>query len=222
LFKSALALCLCINQVPRSPKEISSSAVLFFPIRSLDGKIRFFETACQKDPQSPYVRQHYARMLTREGKFEIALGQIEEGLKLDPKLRVLYHTKGVILAHLAMSNPSLDLARRHLVKSEQAFRQCLSIYDRDEYSYQSLAKLYLDWAKRVPDAESAEYLQKCEQAISEGLRVVKIRDGLWIASSEVEKWLGNEPSRIHALERAVKESPGSIIARYLLGRSYRR
>jgi len=41
-------------------------------------------------------------------------------------------------------------------------------------------------------------------------------------SSEVEKWLGNEPSRLEALEKAVKDSPGSVIARYLLGRAYRR
>jgi hypothetical protein len=37
-------------------------------VRSLEGRIRFFENACQKDPRSPYVRQHYARMLSRSGQ----------------------------------------------------------------------------------------------------------------------------------------------------------
>ena len=34
-------------------------------------------------------------------------------------------------------------------------------------------------------------------------------------------WLGDKPSHIEALEIAVRTSPGSIVARYLLGRTYR-
>ena len=51
-------------------------------IRSLDEKIRFFEVACRKDPTSPYVQQHFARMLTRAEKPELALSQIERAIKL--------------------------------------------------------------------------------------------------------------------------------------------
>ncbi len=191
-------------------------------IRTLDGKIRFFDTACQKDPQSPYVRQHYARMLSREGKLDLALLQIDEAIRINPNARVLYHTKGVILSQMAMSTPSLDLARRRLAQSEDSFRRCLSIYDRDEYSYQGLAKLYLEWAKRVDNDESAEYISKSEEIINEGLRKVRIRDGLRIASAEVEHLLGNRPAHLRALEKAVAETPGSVIARYLLGRIYRK
>jgi tetratricopeptide (TPR) repeat protein len=190
-------------------------------LRTFEGKVRFFETACQKDPESPYVRQHYARMLDREGKPELALSQIDAGIALQKDVRVLYHTRGVILSHLAIRTESLDLARKRLAQAEHAFRQGLAMYDRDEYCYHGLASLYLDWAKRVRDPESTEYIAKCEEVISEGLRVVRFRDGLKIVSSEVEKWLGNNPERIAALRQAVADSHGSIVARYLLGRTLR-
>ncbi len=190
-------------------------------LQTLEGKIRFFEAACQKDPESPYVRQHYARMLDREESPELALTQIDSAIALRPGVKVLYHTRGIILSHLAIGTQSLDIARKRLAQAEHAFRQGLSVYDRDEYCYQGLASLYLDWAKRVPEPESTEYVAKCEEVISEGLRVVRVRDGLRIVSSEVEKWLGNFPERLAALKQAVTDSPGSIIARYLLGRALR-
>jgi tetratricopeptide (TPR) repeat protein len=192
-------------------------------IRTLDGKIQFFETACRKDPDSPYVRQHFARMLARQNKLELALNQIEAGIKMAPTLRVLHHTQGVILTKLALAIDSPELARRRLVQAEESFRRCLSFYSRDEYAYQGLAQLYLSWAMRVKDgAESTEYIARSEGVISEGLRVVRVRDGLWIVSANVEDWIGDQPSRLHALEQAVKTTPGSILARYLLGRAYRR
>jgi tetratricopeptide (TPR) repeat protein len=203
------------EQFIRSDRTVDS-------IRTLDGKIRFFDTACQKDPQSPYVRQHYARMLSREEKFDLALLQIDEAIRISPNVRILHHTKGVVLHQMAMTTPSLDLARRRLAQSEDSFRRCLRIYDRDEYGYQGLARLYLEWAKRVDNDESAEYISKSEGIISEGLRKVRIRDGLWITSAEVEDLLGNKPAHLRALEKAVAESPGSVIARYLLGRRYRK
>jgi hypothetical protein len=94
-------------------------------IRTLDQRVRFFENACQKDPLSPYLRQHYARMLARSGEFNLALSQIDEGLKLNSKIRVLHHTKGVILHQLALTTESRDIARRRLAQSEDEFRQCL-------------------------------------------------------------------------------------------------
>jgi tetratricopeptide (TPR) repeat protein len=192
-------------------------------IKSLDGKIRFFDTACRKDPESPYVRQHYARMLSREGRAELALGVIDEGLKMNPNLRVLHHTRGVILSQLAERVDSQEIARRRLVQAEDAFRRCISFYDRDEYAYQGLALLYLEWAKRAKDAaESAEYVANAEGVIGEGLRLVTVRDGLWIVSSQIQDWIGDEPLRLRALEQAVRSTPGSIIARYLLGRAYRK
>jgi tetratricopeptide (TPR) repeat protein len=48
------------------------------------------------------------------------------------------------------------------------------------------------------------------------------RDGLWIESARIQQILGNEPSQLRALETAVLLTPGSIIARYLLGRAYRK
>lgn len=193
-------------------------------IRTFEGKVRFFETACKKDPNSPYVRQHYARMLARERKSELALSQIDLAIALNPKAppRVLFHTKGLILSQLATSIESADVARKRLVQAEESFRHAMALNRKDEYTYQGLATLYLDWAKRATsEQESAEYISKSEETISEGLRNVKLRDGLWIVSSEIEKWLGNQPSRLKALERAVQEAPGSVVARYLLARAYR-
>lgn len=192
-------------------------------IRSLEGKIQFFEKACKKDPDNPYVRQHYARMLSRQKKSELALSQIDVAMKMKLDSPVLHHTKGIVLMHLALETDSLDLARRRMAQSDASFRSALSLDRRSEYIYQGLAQLYRAWAERAPsDEESTAYISKAEEIINEGLKVVRVRDSLWIESSKIQKFLGDEPSRLQALERAVRESPGSVIARYLLGRAYLR
>jgi tetratricopeptide (TPR) repeat protein len=191
-------------------------------IQTLEGKIKFFETAAKKDPESPYVRQHYARMLLREEKFDLALAQINQAIELSPRNRVLHHTKGTILKTLAFSTENIQISRRRLIQSEDSFNYCLSLYGRDEYSYQGLAQLYRGWAKRAPTIEeTTEYLTKAEEIINQGLKKVKSRAALWIESSKIQSFLGDEPSRLKALEKAVSDSPGSVIARYLLGRAYR-
>jgi len=194
-------------------------------IRTFDGKVQFFETACRKDPSSPYVRQHFARMLSREGKQELALAQIEEGFKIRANAppRVLYHTKGMILTQLAVDTESESFARKRLVQAEEAFRRTLTINPKDAYGYQALARLFLLWAKRATsEAESAEYISKSEAVISEGLKIVKERDGLWTITADIEQWIGNESKRMKALEVAVRSSPESVVPRYLLGRGLRR
>lgn len=192
-------------------------------IRGLDGKIQFFELACKKDPDNAYVRQHYARMLLREEKSELALAQIDLALSFDPNARILHHTRGLALRDLAFSLESVDIARRRLAQSEAEFRRCIALYNRDEYSYQGLAQLYLGWAKHAPsEEEAASYIAKAEEVITEGLKAVRDRESLWLVSSEIQKWLGDEPSHLQALVKAVAENPGSIISRYLLGRAYRK
>jgi len=191
-------------------------------IKSLEGKIKFFETGCKKDPESEYVRQHYARMLSRENKSDLAFSQIDEAIKLNPLNRILYHTKGIVLTQLAMSVESSDIARRRLFQAEDCFLKAISMYEKDEYSYQSLAHLYLEWAKRIDDQdEIASYIEKAEQTISKGLNVVNEKDSLWVESSYIQKFLGDNPKYLLNLEKAVKDNPNSIIARYLLGRAYR-
>lgn len=201
------------EQFIRSTKLVDS-------IRSFEGRTKFFETAIQKDPSGPYVRQHYARMLARAERPELALPQIEKALEFDPTIRVLYHTQGLVLSQLAMAAESLELGRRRLLQAEQAFLRALNIFDRDEYSFSSLATLYLDWAKKVPD-ESASYVSKAEETISKGLRVVADKEYLWIASANVQEWLGNEPRRIEDLEHAIKDHPKAIYTRYILAKVYR-
>lgn len=193
-------------------------------IGSLESKIRFFETAMKKDPRNPYVRQHFARMLRRDGRGEMALAEIDRALKMDPEARVLHHTRGVILTDLALEADSPEIGRRRLVQSEDAFRKQLKIYNRDEYAFQGLARLYLGWARRTVNEEDAvTYVAKAEEVISEGLRIVSDRESLWIVSAEVQEFLGDRPQAINILERAVSEaSPGSIVGRYLLARAYRR
>lgn len=192
-------------------------------IRTLDGRIQFFEKACRKDTESPYVRQHYARMLSRADKAELALSQIDEALRFDPNVRIMHHTKGMVLMQLAMGIESHDIARKRFAQSEASFRRGLSLASRDDYCYLGLAQLYFGWAKRAPtQEESVEYLSKAEGIISEGLGKVRVRDALWIESSKIQAFIGDEPSRLKALERAVQVNPGSIIGRYLLGRAYRK
>ncbi|MBI3168352.1 MAG: SIR2 family protein [Chloroflexi bacterium] len=192
-------------------------------IGTLDGKIRFFEAAAKKDPDSPYVRQHYSRMLLRENKFNLALAQIESGIAINQSAKVLVHTKGLILMELALTSDSNELARRYMAQSEACFRQCISSTIKDDYGYQSLAELYRRWAKRATaQDEVITYIAKAEEIISEGLRNARVRDGLWIESAKIQEWLGNEPSFVKALSSAVRDAPGSIIARYLLGRAYRK
>lgn len=59
-------------------------------------------------------------------------------------------------------------------------------------------------------------------APTDGLKEARVRDGLWIVSSNVQRWLGQQPEQLAALEKAVLENPGSIVSRYLLGRAYRK
>ena len=191
-------------------------------IRTFDDRVSFFEQACQKDPTSPYVRQHYARMLARSNHASLALGQIDEGLKLNSQLRVLHHTKGVVLQQLAMTTESREIARRRLAQSEEEFHHCLKANIKDEYSYQGLATLYVEWAERSPDpAEVTDYLAKAEAVINDGLRHVRVRDGLWIVSSRIQNLLGNTPAYMQALVKAATGASTSIVAKYLLGRAYR-
>lgn len=188
-------------------------------LTSLESKIEFFENACKKDPSSPYIKQHYARMLQREEKLDLALGQIEAAIQSSPGVRVLYHTKGVVLRDMALKNPSIAVARKRLAQAEQALRESLARDKRDTYAYQSLAELYLGWAQRCDDSvEQSAYLAKCEETIGLGLRSARQREDLWVISAKVSDWIGNEPEAIDALKKA----RGSPVARYLLGRAYLR
>ena len=191
-------------------------------IASLEGRTSFFETACKKDPTSPYVRQHYARMLNRSECRELALSKIEAAIHLNPQIRVLYHTKGVILARLAQDTIGRDFARRRLSQSEGAFRHAISLYQRDEYAYHGLADLYFKWATACPsEEETAEYISKAEEVISEALGIVHVHDRLLIVSSKISDFLGNKPAALAKLEEAVGRAPDSVVARYLLGRAFR-
>lgn len=192
-------------------------------ISTLDGKIRYFDSACKKDPLNPFVRQHYARMLSREGIYELALTQINDAIRMDRYARVLYHTRGLILKDLAITSESVEIGRKYLAQSEGDFRKQLSMYERDDFAYVGLAQLYIGWARKCESPEeAAEYFGKAEDIINEGLKIVRVRDALWVESSKIQRFIGDEPSYFDALERAVKEAPGSIIARYMLGRAYRR
>jgi tetratricopeptide (TPR) repeat protein len=192
-------------------------------LSSLESRVRFFEAATRKDPDNPYVRQHYARMLLRSGSLELALGQIDSAIEMKPKARVLYHTRGMILKAMALESDALDLGRRRLAQSESAFSQALALNPSDEYTYQSLAELYLSWARKTPvEDESVVYVTKAEEAIRSGLSRVRRREGLYIVSSDIERFLGNTPQRIAALRKALSEAPESPVARYLLGTVYRR
>jgi tetratricopeptide (TPR) repeat protein len=122
---------------------------------------------------------------------------------------------------MALHAGSTEIARRRLTQSEAALRASFGPQRRDPYVYQALAELYLGWAQRssVPE-EVAEYVTRAEDTIREGLVKARDRDGLWLVSAKIEEFLGNRPEAFEALERAVRENPKSLVARYLLGRAY--
>jgi hypothetical protein len=175
---SLAALNLNIPMDVKAFDQMVRSDRLVDGLQTFDDKIRFFETATRKDPDSPYVRQHFARMFHRSKRFELALAQIDQGIALRPHAvpRVLYHTKGLILTSLATSSESVEVGRRRLAQAEAAFKTTISLKGSDEYAYQGLAELYLAWAKHVdPSEESSAYVAKCEETISTGLRNVITR-----------------------------------------------
>lgn len=190
-------------------------------LRSYESKIQFFEKACKKDPDNPYVRQHYARMQIRSGYEGAALRIIDEAIKMNDKIRILYHTKGNILSCMTKSAESEEIRRRRLLQSEEAYFTALKMNEKDEYCYQGLAQLYLDWAKSVTsEEERILYINKAEDIINEGMKKARDKEALWIESANIDAFIGDHPSKIRALESAVRDAPGSIIARYLLARAY--
>ncbi len=187
-------------------------------LRGLEPKIRFFEAAVRKDPRNPYVRQHYSRMLRREKRFDLALGQINEALEMSPRARILHHTKGMVLKDLAMDAPIEDMGRRRLTQAEQAFTVAINMAPKDDYGYSSLADLYLEWARKCNASEEAvAYVAKAQEVVFRGLAVVRQRESLYLIMSDIESFLRNTPARIEALRKALREAPASPIARYLLG-----
>jgi tetratricopeptide (TPR) repeat protein len=103
------------------------------------------------------------------------------------------------------------------------FDNVFSANNKDEYAYQGLATLYVDWGERTPDpTEAADYLAKAEAVISDGLKHVRVRDGLWIVSSRIQRLLGDKPAYMEALIKAAREQSASIVAKYLLARAYRK
>ncbi|TAH62933.1 MAG: hypothetical protein EWM50_04435, partial [Gottschalkiaceae bacterium] len=187
---------------------------------SLESKMRFFEKACKMDPDSPYVLQHYARMLVRSNKENIAISIIENAINMDPTIRSLYHTKGYILQHIAINDDNIEVARRFLGQSEDAYQIAKSMNPKDSYCYQGLSSLYLEWSKKVTDdSERTLYLAKAEDIVDDGLKNATDKEAIWIASSYIDDYLGDMPNRIRALEEAVEVAPHSTLSKYLLSKA---
>lgn len=188
---------------------------------SIESRIRFFDRAGNKDPQNPYIKQHYARMLLRSEHIEMALRLIDNAIDINGEVRIFYHTKGTILKSLAIEADSDDIGRRYMARAEDAFRETIRRSPRDEYGYHGLANLYIEWAKRISDEEEgSEYITKAESIIEEGLSKVRQRERLWVLSANIEEFVGSLISYIDALQKAMNANPEGVIPRYLLGRAY--
>jgi tetratricopeptide (TPR) repeat protein/cold shock CspA family protein len=192
---------------------------------TLEGKTKFFETAARRDPDNVFVLQHFARMLLRENKLTLALTQIDNAISKDrtKSIRSLHHTRGLVLAELAITEENGDVARKRLVHSEREFQHCIAAKESDSYGHSGLASLYLRWSQRpkLSTDEATEYLEKAEAVVSQGLRVVTERTSLLITSAEIQKELGNQPARLIKLRQAVESDSASAVGRYLLARAYR-
>ena len=181
----------------RSTPWIRTDEVVDF-FDSLDKRVRYFDAAVNKDPDNPYVRQHYARMLMRSQREHLALTQMEApAISLNANILALHHTKGLVLTQLALRSPSMDIGRRFLAQAEDSFKTCMRLDPRDDYGYQSLAHLYLEWAKRCTDSdEIVSYIDRAEAAVSEGLRRARRHEALWLESARIEEFLQDAPARI--------------------------
>lgn len=192
--------------------------------RTLEGKCKFFETAEKRDRNNPYVLQHYARMLLDEGRLPLAMSQIDRAIDKDRQksIRILYHTRAMILAAHAMAEENMDVARKWMTRSERDFQSCIAAKETDSYGYSGLATLYLNWAKKVRalNDEATEYLEKAEGVIADGLKIVRDRTSLLITSSEIQREIGNKPERLSKLRQAVDSNSASVVGRYLLARAY--
>lgn len=219
----------CLNLTYRHDKVVFDvfiqSDEIVDTFSTLDGKMKFFETAARRDPNNPFVHQHFARMLHRERKLTPALTQIDVAITKDKtnSIRSLHHTRGLILAEFAMTEENGDLARKWMAQSEHEFIFCIAAKETDSYGHSGLASLYLKWSRRskLSDDEATEYLEKAESVISDGLRIVTERTSLFIISAEISNDLGNQPARLGKLRQAVEADSASAIARYLLARTYR-
>ena len=188
---------------------------------SLESRMRFYEKACKIDPNNPYVKQHYARMLIRSRQEQAALNMINDAIKMDNRIRMLHHTKGHILQQIALYAESEEIARRWIGQSEEAYRIALRLNEKDSYAYQGLSSLYLEWSKKCKDeSERTLYLSKAEEIIAQGMEKVNNKEDMWIASSEIDYIIGNLPNQINALERAVEIAPLSVLSRHLLAKAY--
>ncbi len=212
-------LNLTYNQDKKVFEEITKDDDVVDSIRSFESRTGFFESACKKDVNNPYVRQHYARMLLRDKKHSLALGQIEAGLKIDKSARILYHTQGQILTKMALDADEQAIGEKYLARAIDSFNTCIEMNKNNDYGYQSLAQLFMDWATRWDNPETfAKNISRSEEVISEGLKYVTSRDSLLLVSANLERLLGDLPKRIELLNNALKENPASTICRYLLAR----
>jgi tetratricopeptide (TPR) repeat protein len=212
-------LNLSYNQDKKVFDELTKDDEVVDSIRSFESRTGFFESACKKDVNNPYVRQHYARMLLREKRYNLALSQIEEGLKFDKRARILYHTQGQILSRMALDSGDQAVGEKYFTRAIDSFNTCIEMNRNDHYGYQSLAQLYIDWASRWDDSETfAKNISRCEEIISQGLRFVREKESLLLVSSNLERILGDQPKRIELLNKALIGNPASAICRYLLAR----
>ena len=187
-------------------------------LQTFDAKTRFFEAAARKDPGNAFVKQHYARMLRREKRYDLALAQIDSAVKQLPHQRSLRHTRGIILRDMALDSTSRDVGRRWLAQSEAALEEAIGMNQRDAYGYTSLAELYLEWGQKSPDErESVDYLAKAQETLIRGMTNAAVLEGLYVVESRIHKFLGDTPARIDALRSALDQSPTSAIVRFLLG-----
>lgn len=152
-------------------EQLYRSDKLIDALPSVDSRMRFFNSLCSIDPDSPYIRQHYARMLVRNELDETALFTIEMAIKMDGRIRVLHHTKGHVLHQMAMRASTLELGRKRIAQSEDAYQIAMRLNDKDPYAYQGLGALYIDWAKKTDDInEETLYLSKAEDVLTTGLK----------------------------------------------------
>ena len=201
-------------------EQFYRSEELIDALPSLESRMRFFNSACSIDPLNPYVRQHFARMLVRNGQEEIALSTVETAINMDKSIRTLHHTRGYVLHQMALKSNNFELGRKRMAQSEEAYMTTINMKDRDSYGYQGIAELYIDWANKTPDIdEETLYLSKAEEILTKGLTKVSDKETIWMELSKIDLYLSNTPGQIEKLRKAISLAPESPMANYLLAKT---
>ncbi len=145
------------------------------------------------------ARFSLASELTREGKTQEALTELEHARKVNDRSAAVYHLFGLLMGQ----------QKKYLV-AEYAFRQAIERGPRNASSYVSHALVLLELAKT--DKENVERLNNIDLAERDLSRAIELTNQKmplpFLHRARALEWKGNKKAAVRDLETYLKLSPG--------------